>query len=88
MEHLEELIKQLEKLNANFERQSEPKILKVTDISRILGVNRNQATKLFKRPDFPALVNCGDNKIEQTAFYNWLQSRHSNDCEDDELGEH
>lgn len=84
MEETKELIKQLEKLNKNLENQQKIKILKVADVAEILKINKNQATKLFKRADFPALTNCGDNKIEESALYNWLQSRHSNEITEDE----
>ncbi len=77
MGETEELIRQLKKLNKNLVNSQEITILKVSDVAQILKINKNQATKLFKRPDFPALTNCGDNKIEKTALYNWLQTRHA-----------
>ena len=77
MQNFEEISKQLELLNKKIEANNEIQILKARDISRILGINMNQACSLFKRSDFPALTNCGDNKIEKKAFLHWLQNRHS-----------
>lgn len=88
MKEMPELISQLKKLNDNLVNRQEITILKVGDVAQILKINKNQASKLFKRPDFPALTNCGDNKIEKTALYNWLQTRHADneytDYEDEE----
>lgn len=90
MQEENELINQLKKLNRNLENHNKINILKVGDVAQILKINKNQASKLFKRSDFPALVNCGDNKIEETALYNWLQKRHDDnkyideDYEEDE----
>lgn len=84
MEDTEELIRQLKKLNENLENNHEITILKTSDVAQILKINKNQASKLFKRSDFPALTNCGDNKIEKAALYNWLQQRHADNLEEDE----
>lgn len=84
MQETNEILNELKKLNFNFENQRKIKILKVGDVAEILKINRNQATKLFKRNDFPALTNCGDNKIEENAFFNWLQERHADSDEESE----
>ena len=80
----DKILEELKKINQKLEKNKKIKILKVGDVAEILKINKNQATKLFKRTDFPALTNCGDNKIEETALYNWLQSRHSDDASEDE----
>lgn len=80
----DKILEELKKINLKLEKNKKIKILKVGDVAEILKINKNQATKLFKRTDFPALTNCGDNKIEETALYNWLQSRHSDDASEDE----
>lgn len=82
----EEILKELQKINEKLEKKEKIRILKVGEVAEILKINRNQATKLFSRPDFPALVNAGENKIEENALYNWLQHRHADeDTEEDEL---
>lgn len=80
----DKILEELKKINQKLENNKKIKILKVGDVAELLKINKNQASKLFKRTDFPALTNCGDNKIEETALYNWLQSRHSDDTSEDE----
>lgn len=41
-----------------YELENRIVILKAKDVARILQININQATSLFKRKSFPALVNC------------------------------
>lgn len=87
MEYTSEVLEELKKLNENLAKLHEPKMFKIGDVARILKINNNQASKLFKRADFPALTNCGDNKIEQTALFNWLQTRHADYEENDDESE-
>lgn len=80
----DKILEELKKINQKLENNKKIKILKVGDVAEVLKINKNQASKLFKRADFPALTNCGDNKIEETALYTWLQSRHSDEVDEDE----
>lgn len=80
----EEILNELKRINEHLIKKEKIRILKVGDVAEILKINRNQAAKLFKRKDFPALTNAGENKIEETALYNWLQCRHADEKDNDE----
>lgn len=71
-EKLDILSKKIEKLQP---QTSEINVLSSTDVAKILGVNKNTANNLFKQKNFPKIQGIKSNKIEKTAFYNWLQSQ-------------
>lgn len=49
----EELKKYLKEIKNLLEKQSEPKMLFVKDVARILKINQNKANELWDRDDFP-----------------------------------
>lgn len=56
---------------------------KAPQLAKILGISKQNAYKLMRTPDFPAICNCGDYKVEKHALFNWTQSRHADDNDDD-----
>lgn len=75
MEETTILLKEIKYL---LEKKSEPKMLYVKDVARILGINQNKAGELWHRKDFPG-INIGQKKIEQDALKKWLQERRTNE---------
>ena len=63
-----------EKIDILGENTKEIEILSVTDITKILGCNRNTVNKLFQRDDFPKIRGIKSRKVEKQAFYKWLQN--------------
>lgn len=52
------------------------KMLKGTDISKILGIALANAYKLMKRPDFPAIkVSARRYIVPEDAFKRWLDEQ-------------
>lgn len=49
----EEAIQYLKEITELLQKQSEPKMLFVKDVARILGINQNKANELWDRNDFP-----------------------------------
>lgn len=50
---MEETISLLKEIKEILEKKSEPKMLYVKDVARILGINQNKANELWHREDFP-----------------------------------
>lgn len=71
-ESLTSINKKLEDLSKYQENQIE--ILSTTDVMKILKINRNQANALFRCKDFPKIPGIKSNKIERTAFVEWLRN--------------
>lgn len=55
-------------------------ILQTKDVAKILGINANRARTIMLRPDFPSFA--GSRKVEKTALYQWLQTRHDDEIID------
>ena len=81
---MEELIKEQRRTNELLEKllnkEEKPKIkmLYIKDVAKIMGMNQSDASKLWDRPDFPGIKGIGRDKVEETAFYNWLQEKREN----------
>lgn len=54
----EEILSILKEINQKLDARNEIKILYVDDVARILGINRNTATKLLKSDDINSIKNC------------------------------
>lgn len=50
---MEEINKSLKEIKELLQKQSEPKMLFVKDVARILKINQNKANELWEREDFP-----------------------------------
>ena len=69
---LDEINQKVDNLNNAQDYQID--ILTATDVMKILTINRNTVNELFRREDFPKIKGIKSNKIERTAFVNWLRS--------------
>lgn len=49
----EEAINLLTEIRDTLKEQGKPKMLRIADVSEIMGVNRDKAGKLWDLPDFP-----------------------------------
>lgn len=80
---LQQLNTNITKLTAELKIKNEKekiKILQTKDVARILGCNNNRARDIMLRPDFPSFA--GSRKVEESALYNWLQTRHDGELID------
>ena len=50
-------------------------VLRPRDVQKLLGIGRNQAYHLFRRPDFPAKRLGRSWLISRAAFERWLEQR-------------
>lgn len=50
---MEEAITILKEIRDTLENQNTPKMLRIKDVAKILGVNQEKAGKLWNLPDFP-----------------------------------
>lgn len=70
----EEILKVLVDIKEELKTSKKPKMLFAKDIANILHINLNEATDILKRDDINS-IRIGRLKIEETQFYDWLQSK-------------
>lgn len=70
----EETITILKEIRDSIKNLDNPKMLRIADVAKILGINRDKAGKLWNLPDFPG-IEWGHKQVEQKAFDNWLQNK-------------
>lgn len=70
----EQILNVLVDIREEIKTSKKPKMLFAKDIASILHINLNEATDILKRDDINS-IRIGRLKIEETQFYDWLQSK-------------